>query len=388
MTRRFRRSRSYAHFIAILLCLACVPTARGQANSARSALFETLRAADVQLASIGFRLSVAGAPLCDRLEPGTGLQLHTLAQYAPAAREQVSAHFRFDGTVAVEGIVPDSPAARAGVQPGDTLLEINGEPIDSAMPGNASTARLAALHKQFATLGPTARIDLALSRSGRRIAVGIQPVAACFSRYELSIGDRFDARANGEMVQISSKYVEAIDADLLPAVIAHELSHNILRHRERLAAAGADFGLASGFGRNVGLFRRAEIEADILAVHLLARAGYAPDTAARFWAEAGPRLMAGMIRNRSHPPLRDRVALAAFEAAKFARPDARPGPPAFLAARAQPLDGNWRSLLPAAARAGAVMHISRGASDRAASNGCGGRRCSSPRRASHDESAA
>ncbi|MCP3732891.1 M48 family metallopeptidase [Sphingomonas sp. MG17] len=313
-------------------------------------MLEALRVADLQLASIGFRLSVAGAPLCDRLEPGTGLQLHTLAQYAPPARDGIRAHFGLAGPVGVEGVVPGSPAVQAGVRADDTLMAINGTALAPAPAGEASTAQLAALHQQLAALPPTAPIDLTLSRAGRRIAVRVQPVAACFSRYELRIGNSFDARANGELVQITSKYLEAIDGDLLPAVVAHELSHNILRHRERLAAAGAEFGFASGFGRNVGLFRQTEIEADILAVHLLARARYSPHTAARFWREAGPRLMAGIVRSRSHPPLRDRIDLAVSEAARFTRPGAPPAPPPFLAKRNQPLDGDWRKLLPPSAR--------------------------------------
>jgi hypothetical protein len=313
-------------------------------------MLEALRAADVQLASIGFRLSVAGAPLCDRLEPGTGLQLHTLAQYAPTARDGVSAHFGLTGPVGVEGVVAGSPAMQAGVRADDTLVAVNGAPLAPAPAGEASTAQLVALHRQLAALPPTAPIDLTLSRAGRQIAVRVQPVAACFSRYELRIGNSFDARANGELVQITSKYLEAIDGDLLPAVIAHELSHNILRHRERLAAAGAEFGFASGFGRNVGLFRQTEIEADILAVHLLSRAQYPPQTAARFWREAGPRLMAGMVRSRSHPPLRDRIDLAAAEAAKFTRPGEPPATPPFLATRGHPLDGDWRKLLSAPPR--------------------------------------
>src|SRR3546814_10543788 len=60
------------------------------------------------------------------------------------------------------------------------------------------------------------------------------------------------------------------------APIAHELAHNILRHRERLEAKGVNYGLLSGIGRNVGYFRQTELEADILSVSLLANANYDP----------------------------------------------------------------------------------------------------------------
>ncbi|HEY0622346.1 M48 family metallopeptidase [Sphingomonas sp.] len=339
MMRAFRNSAWCAAWLAAL-----APAPQAVAQSGDSTGWEMLRRADLQLASIGFRLSVAAAPLCDRLEPGLGIQFHTLAQYMPDARTQVRAHFRFSGPVAVEGVVPDSPAARAGIEADDTVTAINGVPIADEPNGPASTARLAGLHAQLARLPPATPIELTLNRSGRELRRRVVPLPACFSRYELRIDDDFDARANGELVQVTSKYLEAVDANLLPAVIAHELSHNILQHRARLSAAGAQFGIASGLGRNLGLFRQTEIEADILAVHLLARAGYSPALAARFWLEAGPKLLAGKMRSRSHPPLRDRVAIAAAEAARFEGAAAVP-PPAFVAARNTALNGNWQQYL-------------------------------------------
>jgi hypothetical protein len=328
-------------------CVTAVQAPQVAAQTDSGPAWEALRAADLQLASIGFRLSAAAAPLCDQLEPGIGVQFHTLAQYTPATQEQVRAHFRFAGPVAVEGVIAGSPAAIAGVRPDDTLAAINGAPVVVDAREAGSTAPLVALHGQFARLPPGAPVELTLIRAGHEIRTRITPTPICLTRYELRIDDNYDARANGELVQITSKYLESVDAELLPAVIAHELSHNILRHRVRLSAAGADFGFASGFGRNLGLFRQTEIEADILAVHLLARAGYAPDLAARFWRKAGPGLLGGMMRSRSHPSLRDRIAIATAEAARVA---SDPAPPPFFATRNAPLDGNWRQYLQTARR--------------------------------------
>lgn len=328
---------------AVAAALAVAPPA--QASGAETA-WEALRTADNQLAAIGFRLSTAAAPLCDRLEPGTGIQFHSLAQYAPASRAQVRAHFHLDGALGVEGVAPGSPAERAGVRADDTVVAINGQLIPTVVSPEATTAQLAAFHARIAALPPAAPILFTLRRAGKELSVRVEPVAACLSRYELRIADKYDARANGELVQISSKYLEDVPQGLLPAVIAHELSHNVLRHRERLSAAGAQFGMASGFGRNVGLFRQTEIEADILAVHLLARAGYDPAIAARFWREVGPKLLAGLVRSRSHPPISDRVAIATAEAARIGGSKTEP-PPSFLAERTQPLSGNWQHYLPA-----------------------------------------
>lgn len=337
MKRLFERLRP---FVLPVILAAAVPVS-AQADAG----LESLRAADMRLASIGYRLSVGAAPLCDRLEPGLGIQFHMIGQYPPTQRIRVRAHFGFAGNVAVEGVVPGSPAERAGVRQDDTVVAIGGVAVPSEVPDDASTAQLVALHDAIAALPPDRPVDLTVLRAGERLPLRVPPVPACRTRYELRIDDNFDARADGAFVQITSKYLTDTPAELLPALLAHELSHNILRHAARLDAAGATFGLMSGFGRNVGLFRQTEIQADILAVHLLARAGYDPAVAARFRREMGPKQLAGMVRSRSHPPLKDRIAIAEREAAKIAAAGGNAPLPAFFAARDQPLDGNWKPLL-------------------------------------------
>jgi len=328
--------------LALLLILAAALPASAQADEA----LERVRAGDMRVASIGYRLSVGAAAICDRKEPGLGIQLHTLAQYPPESRDRVRAHFGFSGNVAVEGVVPGSPAERAGVKQDDGIVAIEGVTIPADLPGEASNAGFIALYESLAALPPDQPIEMTVVRAGERLRLRIQPVPACRTRYELELDDGFDARADGAFVQITSRYLNETPLELLPALLAHELSHNILRHRERLEAAGAGFGLLSGFGSNVGLFRQTEIQADILAVHLLARAGYDPGIAARFRREIGPKQLVGMIRSRSHPPLKDRIALAEAEAARIAAAGGNAPLPPFYAARNEPLDGNWKPLLP------------------------------------------
>lgn len=331
--------------VALALCWLWIAAIPANAQGVDAGTLGLLRQADLKLATIGFRMSVAAAPLCDRLEPGTGLQLHTLAQYDAASRPAVRAYFRMAGTLGVEGVVPGSPADRAGVRQDDTIITIAGLAAPTELPAGGSTEPLARLHTALAAKSWQQPMKLVISRDGTAREIEIKPVAACFTRYELRIAGRFDARADGELVQISSRYIEDIAPDLLPATVAHELAHNILRHRERLSAAGAEFGLASGFGRNVGLFRRAELEADILSVHLLARAGYDPRIGARFWREAGPTIMAGLIRSRSHPPGKDRAAAMAAEAERIERAGGNAALPEFYAQRNGPLPGDWQALL-------------------------------------------
>jgi Do/DeqQ family serine protease len=63
--------------------------------------------------------------------------------------------------VLVVNVVEDSPAAEAGLQPGDLVVALNGEPIDSA--GN--------LRLRVAQLGPEAGVELGVIRNGERMNV-------------------------------------------------------------------------------------------------------------------------------------------------------------------------------------------------------------------------
>lgn len=323
-----------------LTALLAVPVS-GQSLDQQT--LEAIRAADMRLAEAGFRLSTANAALCDRQEPGHGIQVHTLDQYAPALRPAVAAHFRFAGALAVAGVVAGSPAARAGIRPDDTIVRFGEIAIPPQGDGPPSTERLVGFWTAVAALPPAAPIRVELLRDGAPATVTIQPVAACRTRYELAITPALEASANGEMVRISSGYYDSFGDALVVVAIAHELAHNILRHRERLKAVGAEFGLLSGFGRNADLFRQAELQADTLAVHLLARAAYPADLASRFRQHPVAKARSGTFQSPSHPHWRDRLRVALAEEARIAA--SGPGAP-FVAERDTPLTGDWRPLVP------------------------------------------
>ncbi len=334
--------RSVFRLFLFFLMTALAPVASAQ-SAGDAALFEGFRAADMRLASAGFRLSTANAALCDRQEPGHGIQIHTLDQYAPGLRPAVAGHFGFAGALAVEGVVAGSPAEQAGVRPDDTILRFGAVAVAPQGEGPPSTDRLVAFWTAVAALPPAAPIRVDLLRKGVPLTLTVRPVPACRTRYELAITAALEASANGEMVRISSGYYDRFDVDLVAVVIAHELAHNILRHRERLKAVGAEFGILSGFGRNADYFRQAELQADSLAVHLLARAGYPADLASRFRQHPVAKARSGAFQLRSHPHWKDRLKVALAEETRIAAEG--PGAP-FVAERDSPLTGDWRPLVP------------------------------------------
>ncbi|WP_315760558.1 M48 family metallopeptidase [Sphingomonas sp. Y38-1Y] len=304
--------------------------------------FEALRTADTRLQTIGERLAVAAAPWCRRQQPALGLALHGPDQYLGPARAAAITHFRFDGPLGVAGIVPGGTGA-ASVRRDDSLIALEGEAIaelPTLSSDTAATARLAAFDRAVAMRPPGAPVTLTLRRDSANRTTTLKARPACRARFEQRDADDNQASADGVLVQISSRFLTELDDDAVAVLVAHELSHNVLEHRRRLDEAGVRRGLLSNFGRNASLFRQSEVEADILAVHLLARAGYDPALAAQVWKRIGPRY-AGGLRSATHPGWRDRVATMATEAPRASAS----GSPAILAARNKPIDGDWRSIL-------------------------------------------
>lgn len=334
-----------ALFFAQVLLGDAVSASDAVPSQALPATFEAVREADMEFAEIGWRLAAANVAICDQKEPGTGIQLHTLDQFDPGAREAAEAHFAFATPVSIEGIVAGSPAERAGLRRDDSLVRVGPVKIADILGKPGTTDRLVAAQLALAALPVDRPIPVEALRGGKPVQVTVQPVPICRSRFELRLASDFRASADGTMVQVSSAFLETYPEQQLAAVAAHEFSHNILRHRVRLEARGVTFGMLSGFGASVKYFRQTEIQADLLSVYLLTNAGYDPHASLAFWKSFGPSKAGGIFRTRSHPHWRDRVKTISAEIDKIGGRPERPIVPALIAQRDQQLDGDWQSLL-------------------------------------------
>ena len=98
--------------------------------------FAALQAADLRIASIGYRLLTANAALCRDPQPMIGASLQALDQFGPSTRAAADAAFGFEAMVQIEGVVAGGPAARAGVAARDSLVAVDGV----ALPAKPSLA--------------------------------------------------------------------------------------------------------------------------------------------------------------------------------------------------------------------------------------------------------
>lgn len=294
-------SRSF--LIALLLALTGVP---GAARAMEASPYAELAALEARVATIGYRLTTANAHWCAMQQPQFGWIWGDPRLYDDRHRAAaLAAYGAGDADAAFAAAVASgSPAGEAGIRPGMAITTINGAPIPAS--GDDPFARVAMLETWLATFPVDAPVTVA-GPSGQ--AIDITPRPGCASDFRVEARDRPAGGADGRLVLVSAGLARfAADDGELAAAVAHELAHNILRHPERLDAAGVNRGLLDDFGRSARLIRQTEVEADRLSVWLMAGAGYDPGAALSFWRRFGKRKGRVLIQAGTHPRWRARVA--------------------------------------------------------------------------------
>ena len=314
--------------LAFLPLAFAAPAAAAPAEAARidtappASPYRTLATLEARVARVGFHLTTANAGWCPVHQAQFGWIWGDPRLYDERNRDAARAAY---GAGAADlpflaAVAPGSPAAMAGLHVGDTIAAIDDTPVVVPEQDEDPFARIAALETRMAA----APIDGAVSVSGPGRRFDLHPVAGCVSDFRVEADDSESGGADGRLVLISAGLAGfAADDDELAAAVAHELAHNILRHRARLDAADVDRGLFKNFGRSARLFRQTEVEADRLSVWLMQGAGYDPQAAIRFWQRFGTRNGPVLIQPGTHPRWRDRVSsfereIAAIQAAQAA----------------------------------------------------------------------
>jgi hypothetical protein len=308
---------------------ACAVMAFGQQVAAHSSdAMSALLVQDVRLATVAERLLAANRELCRQHMPLTGLVLHSRDQY----RASVAGDAFANGRIAVGTLVPGSPAS-AQVSPGDGIAAIG----DARMDALAADGEAPLRDSAFAVLAEqsvNAPLSLTVARGGEERRLTIAAPAGCRALVEIRSVSGINARSDGRVIQINYGLAAEASDDELAVVFAHEMGHLVLEHRRRLSSAGVEKGFFGEFGRNQRLNRQVEVEADRIAVHLLANAGYDPAIAPRFWRSSlGGRASGGLLRSSTYPSAEARARLIEREIAEYLGGGAAPSWPGHLLAR-------------------------------------------------------
>jgi hypothetical protein len=296
------------------------------AGAARDSL-SPLRAQDERMLRVSEPLLSRNVAMCDRTMPDLGVALQSIDQYPPDGRPP------FAAPVAFAAVLPGSAAAVAGIARDDGLVTIDGRPV-AKQPALAAAPLRDSAFADLAQRPAGATLVLGIVHAGQHRDVTLTPPRACRALIEVLADQGNEARSDGRVIQIAYGLVSRVDDRELAAIVAHELAHAVLHHRDRLSAADVKKGLLGEFGRNKRLNRQAEVEADRLSVYLLANAGIDPRVAPAFWrSKLGKRLSGGIFHDAAHPGADARAQLLDDEIAARAAAGAPPYPPDLLAAR-------------------------------------------------------
>lgn len=264
-----------------------------------------LRAQDERLARVGYRLASAGAALCRADGHPAGFVVERISQYAPSVRAAAAAA-GLGPLPTVTVVVAGSPAAAAGLRVGDQIVAIDGTPVAPEDPaaapiGYASTGRVRVAIDDALADG---RVLLDVTSGADHRAVVIAPPPGCHAQFEVRPSGKLGGSSDGTIVQITSGVLDATATDAeLASVVAHELSHNILRHPQTLKA----------IGRPRRAVRASEAAAERLSVYLLDAAGYSFDEAVAARERIGRRTSWGVLADGTHPGWKETLALMRSE---------------------------------------------------------------------------
>jgi hypothetical protein len=309
-------------FLLTVLAGICIFTASSGHSEARpgkrEAVLERLRQDDLRVTALGFRLLTASSARCVRQMPGTGLILHSIDQYQGDWRAPAMRVFGTIGHVSIEGVIAHSPAALAGLEPGDELVAINGRQLEiAAAAGNGATIRRDRAEDLLVALPVQEPIRLSVVRAGKAMDLVLHPVPACLARFEIVAGSARFARSDGRLIQLGQVLVRMLSDEEMAFVLSHELAHSILDHRAQLAELERQAPRKKADKRRSFLAREFEDQADRLAVHLMARAGFDPWAAPRFMRRYGTSFDKVSTRAGIHRPAGERADLMEAEIAKL-----------------------------------------------------------------------
>lgn len=309
-TRRPSLACTVPLVVALLVSGWATPAA---ASSLVEGRFALLRTQDAAVARVAYRLATENLDLCRQAAASQpGFIMHDIAQYDPADRPGAARAYRLGSRIAVMAVVEGSPADRAGLRADDQLEAVNGRGLDTARNDGPATARFVE-RAQWVVAEEMRKgaVTLHVSGAGGGRDVRFTAAAGCPSQVELVPGSTINAWADGARVMVTDAIVARCPTDNeLAIVIAHEMAHNILGHRKRLARAGiATSSLLPISAVGLAMVRATEEEADRFAVRMTAAAGYDLGGTAPF---VGGLLEANGLSNdaaSTHPHAARRLAL-------------------------------------------------------------------------------
>lgn len=250
--------------------------------------------------NVGFRIAVANSAACgERVTARLGLTAVTVQslprKFRSYAREVLAVSRTKPTAIAVAA---GSPAAAAGIEPGDEILAFNNEPV----PPTGITSWIDDRLKR----NGTRPVTILVRRDGSDRTTVLSPVIGCDVPIRFTVKAEPNAYADSEAIVIQSGLLRLLHSDAdLATIIGHELAHVTMGHQQRkiqntllgkVGGAVIDGGFILGGIYTGGAFSRElgragalaysvefEREADYVGAYYAAHAGYDISGTAEVW---------------------------------------------------------------------------------------------------------
>jgi len=227
-------------------------------------------------------------------------------------------------TLMIVGVIPGSPAQKAGIKLGDRLLAINSTNI----PVSKDAVETASKALKFA---PNNIAAIRFIRDGSTSELTVQSTIVAKLGHIVTAEGNINAYADGENIIVPWAMMRFARDEELQVVLAHEIAHNVMGHIDArkknallagLFGALGDIAMASSGYRTGGYYTNQfaaigaqafsqdfEREADYVGMYILARANYPIENAPNLWryfAQIDPHAIAYAS---THPTTAERFVL-------------------------------------------------------------------------------
>jgi membrane-associated protease RseP (regulator of RpoE activity) len=240
---------------------------------------------NLRLARVAAPLRLKNAKLCPKTRRDPGFTIHKLEDYPKPVQPMAEALLGVkSGGLYVRAVRPNTSAEKARIEPGDQIVAVNGNPISSK--DLMETYNRAVLRNGFESVLSKVNIR---TENGQEFLARIRPDTACDIPSKVVFSNDVNGHTDGTDVLITSALMRSVPDDTnLALVIAHEMAHVIAGHTEMVPS------------------QTLELEADRMALVLMARAGYDVEAAVAYWKTANHPHEGGTLAESSHPSTRER----------------------------------------------------------------------------------
>jgi len=251
-----------------------------------SDVLKAYQALNARLDKVALPLRRANATLCPVTLRDPGFSLHTLSDYPENLQAVAQTLLGVTDRLSIRRVHTHPPKTSPPVKPllsGDILLSLDGTYLPS---GKSAKVMFKALSED---LFAQDEISIHVQRGTERLKRSAFIQTLCGYPVYVFFGDYVNGHTDGSEIWITSELIrQTPHDDSLALIIAHEMAHAIAGHVKQIPN------------------KKLELEADYMALILIARAGFNIDKAIEAWKYAPHRGVHLQTRSTTHPRLDDR----------------------------------------------------------------------------------